>query len=81
VKMFIWESAYRVKYGNAVAVAVAEDVDQAREMLKKAEVSPYGMNPIMADGSRHHPPGCDVGKEEPTRIYDLPCAEIFHWEE
>lgn len=81
MKMFIWADAYPVNYGNAVAVAVAETVEQAREMLKTAEISPYGMDPIMADGTRHRRPGCDVSKQEPTRVYDLPCAEVFHWEE
>jgi hypothetical protein len=80
MKMFIWKSPYQVDYGAAVAVAIAETEEQARELLKTAEISPFGMNPIMPSGARHYEPGMDV-KGPATRAYDLPCAEFFQWSE
>jgi hypothetical protein len=76
MKMFVWKDAYRVSYGNAVAVAVAETVEEARSLLRSAGRSHYGMDPFKDESQ-----GCDIGTRAPDRILDLPCAEIYEWSE
>lgn len=73
MKMFIWKDAYRVPFGSAIAVAVAENAEEARHKLRHAGVSHYGLAP--EEG------GVDLGNREPDRVLDLPAAQIFQWSE
>lgn len=74
MKMFIWNDPYAVKYGGAIIYAVAETEEAAREAIKSACTSKYG----------GEPEGCGnftVGDTPPTRVLDVPCAEIYEWSE
>ena len=74
MKMFVWNDPYAVKYGGSCIYACAETVEAAREAIKRAPTSHYGMDP-------GEPGRFDVGNTEPTRVIDAPCAEIYQWQE
>jgi len=67
MKLFIWYSPYRVKYGESLLFAMAESAEQAEmEAMNKVEL--YRL-----------PLGFKLGK--PSKVYDVACAEWHHWEE
>lgn len=72
MKLFIWNEPYPVKYGSSMVFAVAETVEEAREIAK---ASPrYSFDSF--DGT-----GGTVGLGTPDRVVDLPCAEWHEWSE
>lgn len=72
MKMYVWNEPYEVSYGSSICFAVAETVEQAREIAARAWLYHYGF-------SKDKPPKEVLG--EPTRVYDLPCAEWHEWSE
>ena len=74
MQLYVWESPYPVTYGGSCAYAVAETVEQARELVSRAWVSEYGYTPRPL-GRKPDVSG------EPTRVCDLPYAEIYEWSE
>lgn len=73
MKLFVWSNPYPVSYGSSMVVAVAETVEQARELAKSAPRYTYN--------EFHQGDGYWVTLGEPTRIVDLPCAEWHEWSE
>jgi len=72
VKLFVWSDPYPVNYGTSAVFAVAETVEQAREIAQGAPAYTYVE---FRDGTG----GRELG--EPTRVVDLPCAEWHEWSE
>jgi hypothetical protein len=69
-----------VRYGGACLYVVAADVDAARALLRSGPVG------IASYGSTPGPNDYDIVTEavitrEPDRVLDVPCAEMYHWEE
>lgn len=75
VKLFVWNAPYGVSFGGSIAYAVADTVEEAREVVRRAGVSAYGHRP-----DKIAPSDMDVDRE-PDRVLDLPCAEIYEWSE
>ena len=73
VRLFVWSNPYPVSYGSSMVFAVAETVEQAREIAKTA--------PRYAYNEFHSGDGCDAVLGEPIRVVDLPCAEWHEWSE
>lgn len=70
MKMFIWIDPWRVPYGSSLIVAVAESLEEARDLpvdVANGRLSPW------------NPPQIKLG--EPSRIVDLPTAQAFEYEE
>jgi hypothetical protein len=82
MKLFVWEKPYPVSYGMSCVYAVAETVEEAREVAKRGNVLSYD---ILWDLDRpdlkHKGNRRDTELGEPTRILDLPCAEWREWSE
>jgi hypothetical protein len=77
VKLFIWADPYRVTYGSSLLVAVAETVEEAKEIAQtKAKSYSYGKYENTLRGA-----GFAIDLGEPTRVVDLPCAEWHEWSE
>lgn len=70
MKMFVWSEPYRVNYGSSCCVAIAETVEQAREIAAIGKLQSFFR--FQQDTSMQ---GVVLG--EPTRILDLPCAEWY----
>jgi len=75
MKLFVWNDPYTIPYGSACAYAVAETEDQARDLVKSACISHYGLTP-----SNKAPEGMDIDRPA-DRELTLPCAEIYQWQE
>ena len=73
MKMFIWANPYRIPYGTSYFYAVAETVEDARALAVDAKAFAYG------EFKQEHTEKFELG--EPTRVLDLPCAEVVFWEE
>lgn len=73
MKLFVWNDPYSVRYGGAILYAVAETEDEARKVAANAMVSEYGI------GQEANRQPFELG--EPTRVLDVPCAEIYQWSE
>jgi hypothetical protein len=71
MKMYIWVDPYRVSYESSLCFAVAETVEQARQIAMKSPLYRYGT---------HAAKSPSVALGEPDRVLDLPCAEWFEWE-
>lgn len=76
MKLFVWNAPYAVKYGAACIYVVAETEEQARETFTTTnkyggQATPY-LNTKVNDLVRGIPP---------TRVLDVPCAEIYEWSE
>jgi hypothetical protein len=76
MKLFIWNQPYGVKYGSACLYVVAETEEQARAMSASAPVAPFGLDPRPDTGTLGK-----IALGPPTRVLELPCAEVYHWEE
>lgn len=77
MKLFVWNRPYSVKYGGPCLYVVAETIEQARQAALHAGVEEYG------DGGGSFDP-VELNKAiaaEPTRILEVPCAEIYQWSE
>jgi predicted RNase H-like HicB family nuclease len=75
MKMFIWADPYSVSYGSTIYTAVAETVEEAREMAKTAPAYAF------TEYKEKNTPGPSVKLGEPTRVVDLPCGEWNYWSE
>jgi hypothetical protein len=75
MKLFVWNEPYRVTFGGSIIYAVAETEDQARKQAETALVAQYGARPEARAAAQTLVLG------EPTRVLDVPCAEIYEWEE
>jgi hypothetical protein len=81
MKLFVWNDPIDISYGGCCAYVIAADVDQARALAVKAPTAYYGRAPGRGDGVY-----ClklneaDVARP-PDRVLELPCAEIYAWEE
>lgn len=64
----------RVSYGSSVVYAVADSEEEARQLALVAPISCYGHDPE----ERKSPP-YELGA--PTRVVDVPYAEIYEWSE
>lgn len=71
MKLFVWADPYQIEGGNSALFAVAETIEQARALAKKAP----GYAHIDLKGH----PDRNVTLCEPIRIVDLPCAEWHEW--
>lgn len=74
MKLFIWVDPVPIVYGKSYYIAVAEDVERAREIAKNA---PY--YPFMRGAAEPAPTNITLG--EPERVHELPCGEWGFWEE
>lgn len=74
MKLFVWKEPYGVSWGQSAFFAVAETVEQAREMAKSAPLYSY----FSATPDKEEPPR-DIQLGEPDRVVDLPCAEFHQW--
>ncbi len=74
MKLYVWNNPYHVSYGGSFLYVVAKDLRSARVLADKARVIPYGdCLPRGVLGTMK------LGK--PTRVLELPCAEIYEWSE
>jgi hypothetical protein len=75
MKMYVWVDPYLMSYGGSMLYAVAESVEQAKQIaMEKALIWSFGKY-----SPHQHKAGIELG--EPTRILDLPCAEFMDYEE
>lgn len=76
MRMYIWNVLWPEYYSGSIVYAVAENVDDARREARAAKIQGFG------EFSRDRPTSLlmDIDRE-PDRILDLPCAEIYEWEE
>lgn len=75
VKLFVWVNPYEVRYGGSMLYAVAEDEQQARALIAKE-------TPRFSYGDFAKPPllfNDLLGP--PDRVLDVPCAEVYEWQE
>lgn len=75
MKLFVWNNPYRVSYGGSLLYAVAESEEAAREMI--ARPTPRYAYGEYAETPLNFLP--DLGP--PTRVVDVPCAELYEWSE
>lgn len=74
MKLYVWNEPYGVDYGGSCLYAIAPDECSARALAEIAGVARYGYEP---NGT---PRGLrDLGP--PSRVHDLPYAEIYEWSE
>lgn len=73
MKLFVWSNPYHVKYGSSMVFAIAENVDEARNLAKTGKSYAYN------EYEQKTVPQDEL--KEPTRIVDLPCAEWHEWSE
>ena len=69
MKLFVWSNPYDVPWGHSLLIAIAENVDAAREQAK------HGLH--YSDVAAP----TDVVLGEPDRVVDLPCAEWYEFSE
>lgn len=77
MKLFVWNEPYDVAYGQSMVFAVAETVEQARELCRTGTVCTYGTPKDWEpkDWTKK------INLGEPTRVVDIPCAEWHEWSE
>lgn len=75
VKMFVWANPYHIRYGTSAFFAVAETVDEARELAQRSKAYAY----VEFGGKQFDASSVVLG--EPTRILDVPCGEWHDWSE
>jgi hypothetical protein len=73
MKLYIWSNPYSVSYGSSMVIAIADNVDKAREIAKTAPAYSYNEYEDKA------PLWSEL--KEPTRVVELPCAEWHVWQE
>lgn len=73
MKLFIWAEPYTINYGTTKFIAVAETVEQAREIAKTAPAVSFG------EYLRPNTPQVELG--EPTQVMDIPCGQWDEWQE
>lgn len=79
MKLFVWNDPLEVPWGGSILYAVAETVEQAREIAMKAPLAEYGLDhEPLTEGSTWE--GRFV-LGEPIRIIEAPYAEIYQWNE
>lgn len=75
VKLFVWVNPYEVGYGGSMLYAVAEDEQRARELIAKGaprySFGDYPEAPLQFNDQ--------LGP--PDRVLDVPCAEVYEWQE
>lgn len=74
MKLFVWVDPYQVSYGSSLLFAVAETVEEAKELALSSRADAYSYGQYARPN-----PGVALG--EPERIVDLPCAEWHVWSE
>lgn len=74
MKLFVWNSSYRISFGGCCLYVVADTVEHARELARAAPVVRFGLSPS-------GPAFGDKPLGEPTRVVDLPGGECYEWEE
>jgi hypothetical protein len=80
MKMFIWDNPVLIKYGGSVIVAVAETIEEAREVATTQAQSSFvglgiGRYPDKKEDYSRFIQG------EPSRVVDVPCVEVFYYQE
>lgn len=76
MKLYVWANPYPVPYGTSAFFAVADSVESAREIAKRAKSYSY-----VEYGGEDVKQDITVVLGEPTRIVDLPCGEWHQWSE
>jgi hypothetical protein len=74
MKLFIWSNPYKVNYGSSMLFAVAETLEQAKELAITSKSYCYNEYPNMKGN-------INISLKDPIRILDLPCAEWHEWSE
>lgn len=80
MKLFVWNNPYPVTYGSSLLIAIAENENQAREVI----TSSVTFNEFGATNSRHsrgYPADMVAKLGPPLRVVDTPCAELHEWKE
>jgi hypothetical protein len=80
MKLYVWNNPYDVRYGGSCLYAVADSEDAARDIAMSALRSHYGYDP----GNDDHRLDQRIRKEAlgaPTRVRELPYAEVYEWSE
>ncbi len=72
MKLYVWSNPYRVSYGTTMVFAIAENLEQAKELASKGKAYAY---------NEYEEKTPKVGLGDPLRIVDLPCAEWHMWSE
>lgn len=74
LRLYVWRNPYPVSWGSSIVYAVAASEEEARKSATTAPVSHYGGDPDPNEGR-----AMTLGV--PTRVVDLPYAEIYQWSE
>lgn len=74
MKLFVWNRPYLIPFGGSVVYAVAESEEDARQQARQARSFGFGAYP--REGRVH----LDIDRPA-DRVLDVPCAEIYEWEE
>lgn len=77
MKLYVWNDPYDVKYGGSCLYAIAATEDEARKIAADAGRATYGSQPEAGMRAAQLPR--DLGP--PTRVHDLPYAEVYEWSE
>ena len=72
MKLFVWSNPYRVSYGSSMVFAIAETLEQAKDIASKAPAYSY---------NEYDQKTPQVNLGEPIRTVELPCAEWHEWSE
>lgn len=77
MKLFVWNKPYQVNYGSSLLIVVAENEEQARIAACKASQCAFG------DDWRGQKDWSFIVATlgPPTRILEVPCAEMHEWSE
>jgi hypothetical protein len=75
MKLFVWDSPYKVSYGGTCLYVIAKTVEDARMQAKQSHVSNFGDNPKNTEDLS------SMIDRDPNRICKLPYAEMFFWQE
>lgn len=78
MKLFVWANPYSVDYGSSLLIAVAETVEEAKEIAGNS-CSRYACSEFEEGQNDMQSTAATLG--EPSRILDLPCAEWHEWSE
>ena len=88
MQLFVWDNPYQVSYGHSLVFAIAESVEQARELAESKVAKwyscgkhPNGFPGYTEDNKPNYTREGPRKLGEPTRVVDLPCAEWHEWEE
>lgn len=75
MKLYVWNNPYSVNWGGTIVYAIADSEEAARALAMVAPVSEFGYTPS-------HEQAGDLDINRPAdRVLDLPCAEIYQWQE